>query len=370
MTSDPTTPAGAQPVDDKTVDEVVPVAKNSRDSRPSGRRLSYASRHHLALTVSILIVSAFLTAQSPFFLTTRNLLNVLQQMSFVGIIAFGMTLAIIAGELDISVGSMMGFSSALLGQLYVVHEWPMTQAIGVVFAVALGFGFLVGLMRTLFDVPSFILTLGTFSILSGLAYTMSDAIPVGLSGSWLVRFGTAKPFLDLPASGIVMLVILAAIGFTARHTAFGRSVYAVGGNSSAAHLSGISLARVRIGVLMLTAGLAALSGLLVSAATGSAQPAIGGGIEFKVFGAVIIGGTLLSGGRGSVIGTFLGVLLVALLNNGMVLMGVSSFAQDIAGGVVLVVAVMITSPRFDMGTVRRMLRRNDEPGVARETGPE
>ena len=370
MTSDPTTPAGAQPGDDKTVDEVVPVAKNSRDSRPSGRRLSYASRHHLALTVSILILSAFLTSQSPYFLTTRNLLNVLQQMSFVGIIAFGMTLVIIAGELDISVGSMMGFSSALLGQLYVVHEWPMIQAIGVVFAVALVFGFLVGLMRTVFDVPSFILTLGTFSILSGLAYTMSDAIPVGISGSWLVRFGTAKPFLDLPSSGLVMLVILAAIGFTARHTAFGRSVYAVGGNSSAAHLSGISLARVRIGVLMLTAGLAALSGLLVSAATGSAQPAIGGGIEFKVFGAVIIGGTLLSGGRGSVIGTFLGALLVALLNNGMVLMGVSSFAQDIAGGVVLVVAVMITSPRFDMGTVRRMLRRNDEPGVARETGPE
>ena len=89
-----------------------------------------------------------------------------------------------------------------------------------------------------------------------------------------------------------------------------------------------------------------------------------------MFGAVISGGTLLSGGRGSVIGTFLGALLVALLNNGMVLMGVSSFAQDIAGGVVLVVAVMITSPRFDMGTVRRMLRRNDEPGVARETGPE
>ena len=344
---------------DATLPEVGDHSPAAQSSILTLWRRNNAARHHLALITSILVLSTFLTAKSPYFLTTGNLLNVLQQISFVAIIAYGMTLAIVAGELDISVGAMMGFSSALIGQLYVVHSWPIGLTIVVVFAVALFIGFLVGLIRVLFDVPSFILTLGVFSVLQGLALTISDAIPVGMSSSWLSRFGRAKLFFDVPVTGIVMLVILVSVGFVARRTVFGRSIYAVGGNSSAAHLSGISLAHVRIGVLMLTAGLAALSGLLVTAATGSAGPAIGRGIEFKVFGAVIIGGTLLSGGRGTVIGTFLGTLLVGLLSNGMVLLGVSSFTQDIAGGLVLLVAVITTSPRLDLGALSRRLRRTD-----------
>jgi ribose/xylose/arabinose/galactoside ABC-type transport system permease subunit len=316
-------------------------------TKPEGR--TYISRHHLALLISIAIIILFLSIQSPYFLQVDNLLNVLQQISFVAIIGYGMTLALVAGEIDISVGSMMGFSSALLGALYVRQDWPLWLALITVFVIAGLTGSFVGWLRHFFNVPSFILTLGMFSILSGAALLISNAMPVGISSTWLVAYGTAKPF-GIPSIALVMFVVLAVVGFIAKRTVFGRSVYAVGGNSSAAYLSGISLVSVRVGVLTLTALLAALAGILASATTGSADSALGGGIEFQVFGAVIIGGTLLSGGRGSVIGTFLGALLVGLLNNGMVLLGVPSFTQNVAGGVVLVLAVLITSPRMNVST--------------------
>lgn len=299
---------------------------------------------HWGLTLATIALFVILSFVAPYFLTTQNLLNVLQQTAFVGVVALAMTFVIVAGEIDISVGSAMAFASALLGVLVSQHGWSLPVAAVVVLAVGAIVGLVSGLIRVVFNVPSFIVTLGFFSILRGLAQMLTDAVPIRIASAGFNTWGNGD-LLGIPIPAIIMFVFLALCWFVLTRTTFGRAVFAVGGNADAARLSGINVARVRVLVFGLTGIAAALAGILVSAQLSSGDSTIGAGAEFTAISAVIIGGASLFGGRGSVVGTFLGVLFLGILGNGMVLLDLSSYAQGVARGLIVLLAVIISTQR-------------------------
>jgi ribose/xylose/arabinose/galactoside ABC-type transport system permease subunit len=315
---------------------------------------------HGGLTFTLVLLVVVMSFSSEYFLTSTNLLNILRQVSCVGIIAFGMTFVIIAGEIDISVGSAMGFSGSLLGVLLVQDGWPLPLGVLGVLSVGTVVGILVGIVRVQFALPSFLVTLGLFNVLRGLAYLLTDSTPIVIPSESFASWGNGS-IEGIPTPGLILIGVFLTCWFLATRTVFGRSVYAVGGNVEAARLSGIPVNRVRIIIFALTGMLAALSGILLTSQLGSANPSLGVGAEFDVITAVVIGGASLAGGRGSMVGTAIGVLLVGVLGNGMVLLGVDPNLQTVTRGVIVVLAVMIST----RGTGLRLLRpRNRRTGHA------
>lgn len=293
--------------------------------------------------VAALIVLCMLAALfAPNFATTGNLLDVLRQVAFTGIIAYGMTLVIVAGEIDVSVGSAIAFSSALFGILTASFHLPLASAALAVVVLGVAIGTSAGAVRAYFNIPSFIVTLAMFSALRGAAMLMTDAIPISILDQGFEVWGSGT-VLGVPVPALVMLATFVAFTIVASRTAFGRSVYAIGGNAEAAHLSGIPVKRIRTILFALTGGLAAISGLLMTSRLGSGNSNIGYGVEFAVITSVIVGGASLSGGKGSMLGTLLGGLFIAVLNNAMVLLGINSYAQDVANGIVVLLAVLVSS---------------------------
>lgn len=291
-----------------------------------------------ALTVLCVLAALF----APNFATTGNLLDVLRQAAFTGIIACGMTLVIVAGDIDVSVGSTIAFSSALFGILTAAFKLPLWSAAVVVvgFGVAMGAG--AGAVRAWFNIPSFIVTLAMFSALRGAAMLMTDAMPIPILDEGFKVWGSGA-VLGVPVPALVMLAAFVMFTVVASHTAFGRSIYAMGGNAEAAHLSGIPVKRIRMVLFALTGGLAAITGLLMTSRLGAGNANIGYGVEFAVITSVIVGGASLFGGKGSMLGTLLGGLFIAVLNNAMVLLGINSYAQDVANGIVVLLAVLVST---------------------------
>ena len=294
------------------------------------------------LVLPLLLLFGFLAWRAPNFLTVENLLNVMRQISFVGIIAAGMTFVIVAAEIDISVGSATAFGSVMLGALAIWAGVNIWLAVPVVLLVGTLVGAAAGWTRARFLVPSFIVTLALWSSLRGGALLVSNAYPISISDPYFRWIGTGT-VAGIPFPVIVMVIVFLALGFVARNTVFGRSVYAVGGNADAARLAGLNVKQVRIGVFCLTGFLAALSSILLSARVAAGTASIGVGLEFDVISAVIVGGTSLFGGKGSLLGTFLGVLFIGLLSNGMVLIGVNPYAQDVARGIIVLLAVILSA---------------------------
>jgi ribose/xylose/arabinose/galactoside ABC-type transport system permease subunit len=320
-------------------------APDPAPARPGALALvARSGSEHLGLAAVLVITCAVLAAAAPGFLTAANLLDVARQVSFTGIIAFGMTLVIVAAEIDISVGSAIAFSSALFGVLAVEQGWSL--AIAALAVVALGgvIGTGAGLVRALLGVPSFIVTLALFSALSGLALLLTDSTPIPVSDPGFAWWGNGS-LAGVPVPAVLLLLLFALFWVVANRTEFGRSVYAVGGNAEAARLSGIPVTRVRVVLFATTGALAAVSGVLQTSLLGAGNPTIGSGVEFAVITAVIVGGATLHGGRGSLVGTLLGVLFIGVLNNGMVLLGVNSYAQYVANGVIVLLAVLIGALR-------------------------
>jgi simple sugar transport system permease protein len=325
----------------------------ARDTAPPPRRgrLDADIKGLLAALVVLCVLAALF---APNFATTGNLLDVLRQVAFTGIIAYGMTLVIVAGEIDVSVGSAIAFSSALFGILTASFHLPLPiAALGVV-AVGVAIGAGAGAIRAYFNIPSFIVTLAAFSALRGAAMLMTDAIPIPILDEGFAVWGSGA-LLGVPVPVLVMLATFAVITVVASRTVFGRSVYAIGGNPEAAHLSGIPVKRIRTMLFALTGGLAAISGLLMTSRLGSGNSNIGFGVEFAVITAVIVGGASLAGGKGSMLGTLLGGLFIVVLSNAMVLLGINSYAQDVANGIVVLLAVLVRTQLAGwVGTGKRM----------------
>ncbi len=295
--------------------------------------------NEIGLLAAIVLLYAFLAGFAPNFLTLPNQLNILRDAAFVGIIAWGMTLVLIAGEIDISVGPHVAFAGVVLATLAQAGV-PLPLACLLVLILGALIGSVAGALRAYMDVPSFIVTLALWLALRGIAQVMSDAVPIVIMDFSFQKLG-AGSVLGVPVPAVIMLALFLGFSFIATQTVFGRSVYAVGGNAEAARLSAIPVARVRIAVFAITGTLAALTGILVASRLGSGNSGAASGLEFDIIAAVVVGGTSLFGGRGTMLGTLLGVIFIAALVNGLVLMGVDPFAQGIVRGAVILVAVMV-----------------------------
>ena len=294
----------------------------------------------LGLLLVFIALYVALSLLTPTFLTASNQLSILQNAAFFGIVAFAMTLVIVAGEIDISVGSMAALSSSLIGVFVVQQGIPMFIAVFLVLGIAAAIGAFAGAMRSYFNVPTFISTLALYLALRGLAQLLTSNFPIPIPATEFFYWGSGRIF-GIPVAAIYLVVIAVVVGVIARRTVFGRSIYAVGGNSKAAGLSGIPVRRIKIMVMMISATVAALTGLLQSALLSSGNSTIGVGLEFDAIAATIIGGAALSGGKGTIVGTSIGVLFIAALLNGMVLLNVNPYAQQVVRGVVVLIAVLV-----------------------------
>ena len=300
---------------------------------PQGKSVSlkqFVSRHinEIGLLVVIAILYLVFSLNAPGFISLNNQMNVLRDAATIGIAAWAMTLIIISGEIDVSVGPMVAFVSVCLAFLL---QFDVPLAIACLLVLLLGalMGTLAGVLRGVFSVPSFVATLGLWSALRGMGLFMTNALPVPINENEVLDW-LGGQFLGVPVSALIMMVLFALFVFISRKTAFGRSVFAVGGNATAAQLCGINVRRVRILIFTLSGLLAAVTGILLAARLGSGNAGA----------AVVVGGTALSGGRGSLFGTLLGVLVITLIGNGLVLLGINSFFQQVVRGVIIVVAVL------------------------------
>jgi ribose transport system permease protein len=289
----------------------------------------------MALIVLLAVEFLYFTFEAPFFFTWDNLLNVLTAASIIGIIAAPGTMLLIAGQFDLSVGS----GAAFCGMVLAVVAQDHGLALGVLAAVAAGagLGIINGFLVTVIEINALITTLGTLAVFRGLTEVLSSGQVVAVNN--FSSIGTARPFLNIPMPVIILAVIVAIFWFVLRYTTFGRAMYAIGANPLAARLVGIRSKRLIFIGFVLSGLCVALGGLINSSQLGSASPNTALGMELSVVTAIVLGGTSLTGGRGTILGTVIGLLVISVLNNGMVLMNIDPFYQDIARGCLLILAV-------------------------------
>ena len=295
----------------------------------------------------LILLCLILAFQAEGFFSMANLLNVLRNVSMQGIIAFGMTMVIISGEIDLSVGSAVAFAGCLtayLSQALSALGMPMFMALPVAMLASLSLGFaigaLTGLIRVHFGVPTFITTLAWMTVLTGSAELITGGFPLTPFPEWYNFFGGGY-VLGIPFPAIVFVLVFALTQILMDYTSFGRSVYAVGGNVEAARLSGINVVQIKILVMATVAFLAALAGIMQSAQIMSGAATTAKGWELDVIASVIIGGTSLMGGEGKIRGTLIGVIFLGILVNGMTLLNISEYWQHVVRGVLILSAVLI-----------------------------
>ena len=294
------------------------------------------------LYVAFAILLVVFSLASPFFLSVNNFLNIGRQTTLVSIIAVGMTFVIISRQIDLSVASNLALSgmAAALAMAHVGNNW----IVGAVAGIGCGalVGFINGLLTTRLTIPSFLVTLGTLSAARGLALMVTDTKPVIITDeTYFAVFGEGS-LLGIPAP-IAWTIAAMVVGILLLHyNIFGRRIYAAGGNPTAALYSGIQIKRVTTLAFVLTGMLAGLAALVLSARSHAARPDVVQGMELDVIASVILGGCSLFGGRGFILGTLLGSLIIGTLNNGLVLLGVSSPMQLVIKGAIIVAAVAFT----------------------------
>lgn len=293
----------------------------------------------------------------PDFLKTENLLNVANQIAVIAVIAIGMTMVIITGGIDLSVGSLIALSAVVTSRLIrdaaggeSAGAWGMFLAgLAGILACAAS-GAFSGMMVTLFRIPPFIATLGMMLVTSGLAYILADGQSINQVPESFVRLGRGADLLRVPNAVVLMFLLYAVAHVLMTRTVFGRYIYAVGGNATASRLSGVPVRRVLVWVYTLCGALAGLGGVVMASQLKSGAPTYGQMYELYVIAAVVVGGTSLSGGEGRIFGTLIGAFIIAVIQNGMNLMGVESYTQKIVLGLVILGAVL--ADRVKRGLVR------------------
>ncbi len=302
-----------------------------------------------ALEIILLVIVIMMTFASSGFLTGENLLNILRNMALQGCIAFGMTIVIIAGEIDLSIGSTVALTGVIIGLTtgkLTDAGMPMDAAVivGILlsFVVAGLIGLFNGWILAKYKVPSFIITLAMLNVIYGVAAVISKGFPVTTLPSWYNVLGAGQIF-SIPIPAIILLLVFAVIFIVMNYTKFGRSVYAVGGNPESARLSGINVSRVKIICMIVVQLCSALSGVLVSSQVMSGSFNFGKGWEMIAISSVIIGGTSLFGGVGKVWGTFIGLIFLGVLINAMTILNVNEYVQYIVRGLLILTAVLITT---------------------------
>ncbi|MCO4325660.1 ribose ABC transporter permease [Staphylococcus agnetis] len=291
----------------------------------------------LGLILLIIMISVL----NPAFLDLSNLLNLLRQISINGLIAFGMTFVILTGGIDLSVGSILALSSACIALM-------ITSGVDPIIAIILGvlIGFILGVVNGLFvtkgNMAPFIATLATMTIFRGLTLVVTDGNPItNLGDNYLFQLFGKGYFFGVPVPAVTMTIVFIVLFILLHKSIFGRHTYAIGGNEIASKISGIKVNRVKILIYGISGLMSALAGAILTSRLNSAQPTAGTAYELDAIAAVVLGGTSLTGGKGRIVGTLIGVLIIGVLNNGLNLLGVSSFYQQVVKGVVILIAVLI-----------------------------
>lgn len=289
--------------------------------------------------LGLFLIVVILSVLSSDFLTVGNIFNVLRQISINALIAFGMTFVILTGGIDLSVGSILALSSALAAGLMAggMDTW-LAVCIGLIGGMVMGM--INGVLITKGKVAPFIATLATMTIFRGLTLVYTQGRPITGFPDNFALLGKGY-FLQIPMPIIWMVLVFAVLYIILKHTTFGRRVYALGSNEEATWLSGIHTSRVKIWVYSISGLLSAASGIILTSRLNSAQPTAGGSFELDAIAAVVLGGTSLSGGKGWLVGTLIGAIIIGVLSNGLNLLNVSSFYQQVVKGVVILIAVLL-----------------------------
>ncbi|MEQ4922740.1 ribose ABC transporter permease [Proteus hauseri] len=320
----------------------------STNSMPASKRwFSKAWLLEQKSLIALILLIAVVSTLSPNFFTLNNIFNILQQTSVNAIMAVGMTLVILTSGIDLSVGSLLALTGAVAASMV---SADVNAIVAVVGALALGaaIGGVTGIIVAKGKVQAFIATLVMMLLLRGVTRVYTDGSPIntGFSDnadlfSW---FGIGRPF-GIPTPIWLMMIVFLAAWYLLHHTRLGRYIYALGGNESATRLSGISVDKIKIAVYALCGLLAALASVIEVARLSSAQPMAGNGYELDAIAAVVLGGTSLAGGKGRIIGTLIGALILGFLNNALNLLGISSNYQMIVKAVVILLAVLVDNKK-------------------------
>lgn len=329
-------------------------------SSPTPNRFAWLSGDNLTtitLIGSFLLLCILFASFSENFLTLSNLENITKQLAVVGIVSIGMTIVLIAGGVDLSVGSVAALSGVVTSQIWINTD--LSIGISTILGLLSGslVGFLNGFMVTNMKINPLITTLGTFSIVRGLAFVLSEGQTNQLNDEAFKFLGRGE-VVGVSFSLLLMLFLYAFFIIILRYTQFGRNLYAIGGSPDASRLAGIRVTRHLLIAYTLCGTLAALGGLIIASQLASSAPRAATGLEFTVITAVILGGTSLAGGKGTLIGTFVGVIILRTLANGLTITEVPSWYQDVASGGALIIAVGIDQLRIRLS--KQTARRSQE----------
>lgn len=290
--------------------------------------------------IALLLLVAVIGVISPDFRTFNNLISLLRQSSINGLIAFGMTCVILTGGIDLSVGSVLALSTMLSAGM-IAGGVPPVLAMLAALVLGTGLGLVSGVLVTRGRLQPFIATLITMTVYRGLTMIYANGKPISNLGDDPVLTGIGKKaFLMIPVPVWMLILVFGLFLFMLTKTAFGRKIYATGSNWKAAQLAGVNISKTKLVVYGLSGLMASISGLILLSRLGSAQPTLGSGYELDAIAAVALGGTSMNGGRGKIYGTLIGVLIIAVLNNGLNILGVSSYYQDVIKGLVILLAVL------------------------------
>jgi ribose transport system permease protein len=295
----------------------------------------------VGILVVLIVLVALMIVIAPNFATVTNLLNIARSISINAILAAGMTFVILAAGIDLSVGSTL----AVAGVASVITALaglpsPLATLVGIVVGAVAGLAN--GILSAYFSLAAFIVTLGTMTFLRGLAYTLTDGQPIVSNTLGFRDIGNGY-IAGIPAPVVVMVIVYAIAWFVLERTRYGRHIYATGGNAEAARLAGINVKRVITSVYVIAGACAGLAGVIFAARVVSAQPTAGTGYELDAIAAVVLGGTSLVGGRGRILGTLIGSVILGVLTTGLILMNVQFFTQLLIKGVVIILAIGIDS---------------------------
>lgn len=290
--------------------------------------------------IALIVLVVGISIASPHFRTFDNFMSLLRQSSINGFIAFGMTCVILTGGIDLSVGSVLALTTAFCA--YFIKA-GMSVGVAMIIALLCGtfLGTINGLLVTKCRLQPFIATLITMTIYRGLTMIFTGGKPISsLGDSAFLKFIGKGAILKIPFPVIIFLIVFLIFLFLLGKTTFGRKVYATGSNADSAKLAGVKTDRIKLIVYSISGCMASLAGLILLSRLGSAQPTLGSGYELDAIAAVALGGTSMNGGRGKIWGTMIGILIIAVLNNGLNILGVSSYWQDVVKGIVILIAVL------------------------------
>ncbi|ANJ68724.1 ABC transporter permease [Latilactobacillus curvatus] len=297
----------------------------------------------LGPVLALLVLVVAVSVMNMSFLALSNLLNLLRQVSINALIAFGMTFVILTGGIDLSVGSILALSGAI--SAYMIQA-GVSPAISIAIGMLTGalFGLINGILVAYGKAAPFIATLATMTIFRGGTYVFTNGNPITgtkINESFLFQFMGRGYLFGIPFPIIIMLIAFGILYVVLHKTTFGRKTYALGGNEEAAYVAGVNTKKVTMIIYTLSGLMASVAGVILTSRLSSAQPDAGTSYEMDAIAAVVLGGTSLAGGKGRIFGTLIGALIIGTLNNGMNLLGISSFYQQIVKGIVIIVAVLL-----------------------------